>query len=484
MRERCATRTFLASISSGGGVSYAAGVLPLLRRLALPLVLGALAVGAWLLAGQLELGEETIRSAATPAEAATQVLTTRRLGTALVPVEPPEVINVDTVLADLRSSAPTRSCAAISESGTDRLAVRADVPLAPGYSQLFLTGFAALELLGPDYGFATNVTTASAIGPDGTVSGAVTLTGGGDPVLSTSDAIQGSTAWTSLELLADSVVGSGVRRIDGQLLVDDSRYDDQRTIAGWSPDWPQTQLIGLLGALQVNDGAPDPDNLGDPAVLAGRHLAALLADRGVEVTQGVARSAATAEGSENSQPNPTALGQVTSPSLHAIVGDMWQRADPTTAELLLKELGFTAASDGSSAAGGLAVQQLISALDLELALSPRDGSGLDPTAQLSCGLLVDMMQKLSRAHPAVPALAAVDAPAFDGQFATIDPALGVGVVGGGTSTARGVVGRVQSNGNVVTFASLINNADQLSPSEVLFQTQVVQAAALIAEQGE
>ena len=45
-----------------------------------------------------------------------------------------------------------------------------------------------------------------------------------------------------------------VGRFPGGVVGDDSRYDDQRYVPSWKPDYRTSGDIGPMGALTVNDG--------------------------------------------------------------------------------------------------------------------------------------------------------------------------------------------------------------------------------------
>ena len=105
------------------------------------------------------------------------------------------------------------------------------------------TTAAALEILGEDYTFTTRVITADQP-QDGTVDGDLFLRGGGDPTLLQAD----------LEALAAELAASGVEAIDGDLVADDTAFDDERlgTEYGW--DDLQYTYANETAALTVASG--------------------------------------------------------------------------------------------------------------------------------------------------------------------------------------------------------------------------------------
>jgi D-alanyl-D-alanine carboxypeptidase/D-alanyl-D-alanine-endopeptidase (penicillin-binding protein 4) len=143
-------------------------------------------------------------------------------------------------------------------------------------AKLFTTAL-ALTRLGPDLTFQTRVMADQPADAEGRIAGSVRLVGGGDPNLSaraipykpgpvTGDPL------AALEELADQVAARGVKRVDGDIVGDDTWYVWQPYAAGWSVDDPRSDDGAPISALTVNDNAfnlnmqPGP-NAGDPAVL-------------------------------------------------------------------------------------------------------------------------------------------------------------------------------------------------------------------------
>jgi len=94
----------------------------------------------------------------------------------------------------------------------------ADLPLVPASNMKIVTGACALAVLGGDYRFATDVGTDGVLA-GGAVSGNLYVRGSGDP------------AFVSEELwkLCERLRARGVRRIDGDIVLDDSRFDGVET---------------------------------------------------------------------------------------------------------------------------------------------------------------------------------------------------------------------------------------------------------------
>lgn len=121
----------------------------------------------------------------------------------------------------------------------------ADRRLIPSSNEKLFTSVAALDLLGPDYTFATTVATrAEQAGP--VLRGDLYLRGTGDPTMLAADYAE----------LADQVAGAGIRFVAGHLVADDTWFDGQRLGNDWTWDDEPFYYAGQVSALTV---APDTD---------------------------------------------------------------------------------------------------------------------------------------------------------------------------------------------------------------------------------
>ncbi|MGH9050795.1 MAG: D-alanyl-D-alanine carboxypeptidase/D-alanyl-D-alanine endopeptidase [Acidimicrobiia bacterium] len=290
------------------------------------------------------------------------------------------------------------SCAVVTTGDGDTvLAARnPDAPMIPASSQKLFTAVAALEVLGPDYRFQTNVV-APAPASDGSVD-ELWLVGGGDPVLATPEFAaelatepfyeQTDVVTTSLAELADAIVAAGVRQVPGGVHGDDSRYETVRYLPTWRDTYRTGGQVGPLGALTVNDGYtvlnPTPVPVDDPASFAASELARLLAERGVVVGAEADRGPAPADAA--------VVASVQSRPVRDIVGGLLRSSDNLTAELLAREIGFKAASEGTTAAGTAAIIATLEQLGITTqGLALVDGSGLDRGDRATCGQLVSAL---------------------------------------------------------------------------------------------
>ena len=124
-------------------------------------------------------------------------------------------------------------------------------------TKLFTTALALTEL-GPAYRFETRVTCEHAPDASGRLVGDLRMVGGGDPSLSARAVPyqKGSASGDPLQTiedLADQVVASGVRRIEGDIAGDDTAYVWEPYAEGWDQDDTLWDFGAPVSALAVND---------------------------------------------------------------------------------------------------------------------------------------------------------------------------------------------------------------------------------------
>jgi D-alanyl-D-alanine carboxypeptidase/D-alanyl-D-alanine-endopeptidase (penicillin-binding protein 4) len=258
----------------------------------------------------------------------------------------------------------------------------ADLALIPASNQKLLTGAVALEVLGSDYTYTTELKGPAPAG--GVVAGDLHLVGGGDPLLTSStypveNDIYPVTDPTPLDALVDALVAAGVTRIDGTVRGDGSRYDDELFAPSWSSDVHVVEA-GPYDALLVNDARQTGDGFkaADPAEGAARELVQLLGARGITVSGGSGVGTAPADAG--------VLASVTSAPMSAVVQEMLGASDNNTAEMLVKELGFVGAGSGSREAGLGVIDQTLRSWGLA-GFQLADGSGLSNDNRVSCTVL-------------------------------------------------------------------------------------------------
>ena len=319
----------------------------------------------------------------------------------------------------------------------DELIVEAqgDAALVPASLMKIVTAVAALEVMGPDGVYTTEVFVRSddlASAADGTLRGDVYLLGGGDPVLNTpryGERIPDPVSFTDVSELADRVSQSltdrGIRRIVGRIVGDDSRYPDRvrdyyREIppGGREPVWRYTvdtlNYVGPLSGLLINDGFTsytwrtatadrrEYTRAADPARHAASVFDSLLEGRGVPITRrprsGVAPQPA----------DRTSLGAIDSPPVSEIVARMLSRSDNTIAEMMLKEVGRQTLGSSRAIAAAVVdgtVRRILGPLAAGIRVV--DGSGVSRHNRLTCHAVAELLRRAGRHSPLVQGLSVV-----------------------------------------------------------------------------
>jgi len=276
----------------------------------------------------------------------------------------------------------SQSAALAVDLGTGQVLFRRHpfLRLEPASNEKLPVTFAALEVLGGAFRISTAVLGEG--GQSGQVwRGDLVLKGYGDPTLSSAD----------LKRLAWLVRGSGIRKVTGQILGDESYFDSKRGVWGWKSyfyggESPPLSALSAdrcvyLGRLAVK-----------PALAAAAMFRKALISAGVTV-KGHAR-----QGRASAAAVP--IARVSSPPLWKILRFMDQWSDNFTAELVLKQLGARE-GHGTSPGGAAVVRRVLSQSGVPLAgVRIVDGSGLSIRDRLTVSALVGILQA-AWANPAL-----------------------------------------------------------------------------------
>lgn len=157
--------------------------------------------------------------------------------------------DLDAILADARLDGATVGVVVRdARTGAVRYSRGAATPVLPASNLKIYTSSAALSLLGTGYRFRTSVYAApvsgTAVGPS--IKGDLYLKGTGDPTMRAAE----------YDRLAAQVAAKGVRRVEGDLVADDTWFDDVRTPSHWDPTDLQYYYAAPISALNV---APNDD---------------------------------------------------------------------------------------------------------------------------------------------------------------------------------------------------------------------------------
>lgn len=400
--------------------------------------------------------------------------------------------NLAASLAEVATTFPAQACLAVSIDGQEIFGDNPTLPLVPASTQKLLTAYGVYELLGADYTYETQVVT-DAVVTNGVLDGNLVLIGGGDPLLATAgytDRYEQQPHFrTDIDALADAVVAAGITEINGAVIGDESRYDQERFVPEWpvrftSADQNQT---GPLSALTVNDAfvAFNPTNTanslstaaGDPAAFAAAFFDDLLEERGVIIRQSAAAGAAPA--------GARTVASVPSDPISVVTNQMVDISDNHGAELLLKEIGLSSFGRGTTDDGALAIENLLRDQGFTVAETDVvDGSGLASENRLTCRLLLEVLND-SADTPLLDGLAVA------GQTGTLRERF-VGTAADGRVQAKtgrlnevgALAGTVEANdGTILTFSWIANTTDALPLEDMVAMQDAVVFSLLEYPQG-
>jgi D-alanyl-D-alanine carboxypeptidase/D-alanyl-D-alanine-endopeptidase (penicillin-binding protein 4) len=279
---------------------------------------------------------------------------------------------------------------------------RGSEAFVPASAMKLATAMAALDLLGADAKFTTRFI-ANKPPENGVIEGDLFVVGGGDPLLSTSgyktvfdDPDQ---FYEDFSAIADALSESGIRSITGDLIGDDSRYDDVRWVSTWPARYQVGGTVAPLSALLVNDGntgytdtpneATTNRKAGDSPLLFVQTLRTVLNSKGIAVG-GVATTGQAPDDAEE-------ISTFDSVPMSEVLTEMLKNSDNTTAEIVLKEIGLQAKGQGTTAAGIEATKESLKRQGFTIDdLVMLDGSGLDTGNRMSCELSLALVEAVSQ----------------------------------------------------------------------------------------
>ncbi|HEX6372305.1 MAG TPA: D-alanyl-D-alanine carboxypeptidase/D-alanyl-D-alanine-endopeptidase [Longimicrobium sp.] len=123
----------------------------------------------------------------------------------------------------------------------------------PASNLKLIVSAAAAHHLDPEYRFRTSLYAEGTV-RDGTLEGDLVLYGRGDPMIS---ARYFPSRTAVLEMLADSLLARGIRRISGGVVADESWMDRERVRGDWEEYDQRWWYAAPVGALGMNDNSID-----------------------------------------------------------------------------------------------------------------------------------------------------------------------------------------------------------------------------------
>ena len=320
--------------------------------------------------------------------------------------------------------------------------------LVPASNLKLLTTAAAMDVLGPQYRFATQLLS-NGLRQGDRLTGNLYLRGLGDPSIQFAD----------YQALAAQLASQGVRQVQGDLVFDDTWFDAERLGVDWSHDDETTYYGAQISALTVAPNtdfdagsvlvtAKAPLHVGSPVgveiypptdylqlnnravsgpgnsyVINRRHGTNLLQLSGAvapgrqsqqlisvwEPTQLVANLFEQALAQQGikvlgrrvmggaSPAGVTVLAEHQSAPLQELIVPLLKLSNNAMSEAVLKAMGRQTASSGTAAAGAVAVADFLKRQGLDTsAVSQVDGSGLSRRNVVSSQTLTDLLLAASK----------------------------------------------------------------------------------------
>ena len=128
-----------------------------------------------------------------------------------------------------------------ADYGDTIFSYKSDLLVRPASNQKILTSAAALKLLGPSYNYRTVIYRTGPI-QDGHLNGDLIIKGFGDPLLNLDD----------LDRFVETLQLFGISEITGNIIVDDSFFDEVHWPSGWMWDDEPHPYVPYISALSVN----------------------------------------------------------------------------------------------------------------------------------------------------------------------------------------------------------------------------------------
>ena len=370
---------------------------------------------------------------------------------------------------------------AVAVAGLDGRPVVTGGPavVTPASTLKLLTALAALEALGPEHRFRTEVV---ATGRE------VTLVGGGDPLLA-EEPVEPDAYPEQADVATLAAQAAEQLRRDGHRSVlvryDDSLFTGPEINPAWERDYVPDDVVSPVTALWVDQGrkeADDSERSGDPSLAAALAFAAELRRNGVRV-QEVAAGAAPVDAAR--------IASVQGAELVEVVQHVLEVSDNEAAEVLARHVALAEGLTGSFADVGPGLVTVMERLGVPVrGVRILDGSGLARGNRLALATLLDTLALGARqSEPLLGGL--VDGlpvagfnGSLDSRFATgADEGLGWVRAKTGTLVAGGVHGLAgvvtARDGTVMLFAVV---ADEVKVENTLFtRDRLDQVAAALAD---
>jgi D-alanyl-D-alanine carboxypeptidase/D-alanyl-D-alanine-endopeptidase (penicillin-binding protein 4) len=269
------------------------------------------------------------------------------------------------------------------------LSINPSVQMIPASNTKLFTSAVALELMGGDYLLSTKILSDDENISDGTIDGNIYIKGFGNPAFTSED----------LEDLVDRLVKSGLKKVMGNVVGDDSYFDNIYSRDDWIKDERANVKLPPISALVVDRNRTVITkkrkgryrayfvNVDNPPLFAAEKLREKLISYGVEVKGKPVSSSV----------NESAKTLVESSiQLKDLLQQMNKKSDNFLAECLFKNIG--AVYSGQQGNSFYSTQAILSYLRDNGIYSQGtqivDGSGISRFDQVTVGALTGLLEKV------------------------------------------------------------------------------------------
>ena len=277
--------------------------------------------------------------------------------------------DIDAILQDVLFTTASISIKVVAvETGEVIYAKNAHKLHHPASTTKLFTAATALAKLGSDYQFETTLYTDEST--ETQAIGNIYFKGSADPVLQSNDIVK----------LCDALVQTGIKLIHGDIVVDETYFDNVREGPGWM--WDDKPL--RISALSIRNVEPDAKT-GSRAIACGHLLKTILMQKGIniggQVTTGKVPS------------NARSIAKHLSPPLADIIKLMNKPSDNWIAEMLFKAIGAKVKGEpGTWKKGRETVDEFLGEIMGEPSVHRFvDGSGLSRYNLLNAELLTKLL---------------------------------------------------------------------------------------------
>lgn len=242
-----------------------------------------------------------------------------------------------------------------------------ETELFPASNQKLITAAGALQILGPQHRFTTEIRS------DG--GDTIYFVAGGDPTLTGTDLNE--IARDTAEAIAP------VRSLDG-VVIDAGRYEPTTMAPGWQ-DWQMPTFTGPLSAFTLDDNRWTKSDrfITTPALGNGERLVEALQRVGVSV-ENPPRIGPTPEGM-------TTIAVHDSAPVIDLVRTMLLTSDNQNAEALIREVDAASGGTGGTAAGLQKIRTELGTIEVLVGGQLGDGSGLSRSNQRSARQWIEFL---------------------------------------------------------------------------------------------